>query len=316
MPTPGSRTGSRSCSRSASPGGLAAGPVREHPGSHRGGGRDALRPEAPERAEVLPRLRAGGDGDDERVEAPREGGGQRARLHLRGFRRARSHHPPRGRPDPRPGAGGIRAAAAQDPVRAGRGGAGRRRAPSTTSTASSRRSTTRRAGSGSRCSSSGVRPRWSSTSRRWRRTEPMAKKIKAYIQAAGAGGPGQPGPAGRAGPRSARRQHHGVLQGVQRGHAGRRAGLPTSVVITVFADSSFTFITRTPPAAVLLRKAGGGREGERRAERRQGGAGRPRRAGQDRERQDAGPQHRRPGRGGPHRRRNRRSMGIETEGVE
>ena len=34
-------------------------------------------------------------------------------------------------------------------------------------------------------------------------------------------------------------------------------GLPTPVVITVYADSSFTFITKTPPAAVLLRKAVG-----------------------------------------------------------
>ena len=34
-------------------------------------------------------------------------------------------------------------------------------------------------------------------------------------------------------------------------------GLPIPVVITVFADKSFTFITKTPPASVLLRKAAG-----------------------------------------------------------
>jgi large subunit ribosomal protein L11 len=33
--------------------------------------------------------------------------------------------------------------------------------------------------------------------------------------------------------------------------------LPIPVVITVYADRSFTFITKTPPAAVLLRKAAG-----------------------------------------------------------
>ncbi len=33
------------------------------------------------------------------------------------------------------------------------------------------------------------------------------------------------------------------------------AGLPTPVVITVYADRSFSFITKTPPAAVLLKKA-------------------------------------------------------------
>ena len=32
-------------------------------------------------------------------------------------------------------------------------------------------------------------------------------------------------------------------------------GLPIPVVITVYADRSFTFVTKTPPAAVLLKKA-------------------------------------------------------------
>ena len=35
------------------------------------------------------------------------------------------------------------------------------------------------------------------------------------------------------------------------------AGLIIPVVITVFADHSFTFITKTPPAAVLIKKACG-----------------------------------------------------------
>ena len=34
-------------------------------------------------------------------------------------------------------------------------------------------------------------------------------------------------------------------------------GLIIPVVITVFADRSFTFVTKTPPAAVLLKKAAG-----------------------------------------------------------
>jgi large subunit ribosomal protein L11 len=34
-------------------------------------------------------------------------------------------------------------------------------------------------------------------------------------------------------------------------------GMPIPVVITVFSDKSFTFITKTPPASVLLRKAAG-----------------------------------------------------------
>jgi len=35
------------------------------------------------------------------------------------------------------------------------------------------------------------------------------------------------------------------------------AGLIIPVVITVYADRSFTFVTKTPPAAVLLKKAAG-----------------------------------------------------------
>lgn len=34
-------------------------------------------------------------------------------------------------------------------------------------------------------------------------------------------------------------------------------GLPTPVVITVYSDKSFTFIKKTPPAAILLKKAAG-----------------------------------------------------------
>ena len=34
-------------------------------------------------------------------------------------------------------------------------------------------------------------------------------------------------------------------------------GMPVPVVITVYSDRSFTFITKTPPAAVLLKKVAG-----------------------------------------------------------
>ena len=36
-----------------------------------------------------------------------------------------------------------------------------------------------------------------------------------------------------------------------------QAGMVIPVVITVYADRSFTFVTKTPPAAVLLKKAAG-----------------------------------------------------------
>lgn len=38
-------------------------------------------------------------------------------------------------------------------------------------------------------------------------------------------------------------------------------GLPLPVVITVYSDKSFTFITKTPPATVLLKKAAGIQKG-------------------------------------------------------
>ena len=38
---------------------------------------------------------------------------------------------------------------------------------------------------------------------------------------------------------------------------GVEPGMPIPVVITVYNDRSFTFISKTPPAAVLLRKAAG-----------------------------------------------------------
>ena len=39
------------------------------------------------------------------------------------------------------------------------------------------------------------------------------------------------------------------------------AGLIIPVVITVYVDRSFTFVTKTPPAAVLLKKAAGAAKG-------------------------------------------------------
>ena len=40
-----------------------------------------------------------------------------------------------------------------------------------------------------------------------------------------------------------------------------QAGMIIPVVISVYEDRSFTFITKTPPAAVLLKKAAGGQKG-------------------------------------------------------
>jgi large subunit ribosomal protein L11 len=42
------------------------------------------------------------------------------------------------------------------------------------------------------------------------------------------------------------------------------AGLPIPVVITVYSDRSFTFVTKTPPASILLKKAAGLKSGSSR----------------------------------------------------
>ncbi|MCB0730961.1 MAG: 50S ribosomal protein L11 [Ignavibacteriae bacterium] len=82
----------------------------------------------------------------------------------------------------------------------------------------------------------------------------MAKKIDGYIKLqipAGAANPSPPvGPAlGQKGVN--------IMEFCKQFNAktSDKAGLIIPVVITVFADKSFTFITKTPPAAVLLKKA-------------------------------------------------------------
>ena len=44
---------------------------------------------------------------------------------------------------------------------------------------------------------------------------------------------------------------------LMRKHKTLEKGIPIPVVITVYSDRSFTFITKTPPASILLKKAAG-----------------------------------------------------------
>jgi large subunit ribosomal protein L11 len=88
----------------------------------------------------------------------------------------------------------------------------------------------------------------------------MAKKITGYIKLqipAGAATPAPPvGPAlGQAGVN--------IMDFVKNFNArtAAQAGLIIPVVITVFADRSYTFITKTPPAPILLLKAAGVEKG-------------------------------------------------------
>ncbi len=83
----------------------------------------------------------------------------------------------------------------------------------------------------------------------------MAKKVQGYIKLqvpAGSANPSPPiGPAlGQQGVNIMEfcKQFNAQTQKVEK-------GLPIPVVITVYADRSFTFVMKTPPAAVLIRKA-------------------------------------------------------------
>ena len=83
----------------------------------------------------------------------------------------------------------------------------------------------------------------------------MAKKVEAYIKLQVPAGQANPAP-----PVGPALGQHGVnimefCKAFNAQTQRQEAGLPVPVVITVYADRSFTFITKTPPASVLLRKA-------------------------------------------------------------
>ena len=85
----------------------------------------------------------------------------------------------------------------------------------------------------------------------------MAKKVTAYIKLQIPAGQANPSP-----PVGPALGQHGVnimefCKAFNAQTQKTEPGLPLPVVITVYADRSFTFITKTPPAAVLLRKAVG-----------------------------------------------------------
>ncbi len=85
----------------------------------------------------------------------------------------------------------------------------------------------------------------------------MAKKIDAYVKLQVPAGQANPSP-----PVGPALGQHGLnimdfCKAFNAQTQSMEAGLPIPVVITVFSDKSFTFITKTPPASVLLRKAAG-----------------------------------------------------------
>lgn len=82
----------------------------------------------------------------------------------------------------------------------------------------------------------------------------MAKKISGYIKLQIPAGKATPAP-----PVGPALGQHGVnIQAFTKEFNARTAndaGMIIPVVITVYQDKSFTFVTKTPPAAILLKKA-------------------------------------------------------------
>ena len=85
----------------------------------------------------------------------------------------------------------------------------------------------------------------------------MARKIESYIKLQVPANEANPSP-----PVGPALGQHGVnimefCKAFNTKTQGMEKGMPVPVVITVYNDRSFTFITKTPPASVLLKKAAG-----------------------------------------------------------
>ena len=89
----------------------------------------------------------------------------------------------------------------------------------------------------------------------------MAKKIDSYIKLQIKAGEANPSPP--VGPALGQRGVN-IMEFCKAFNARTQdveKGLPLPVVITVYSDKSFTFITKTPPASILLKKAVGIKSG-------------------------------------------------------
>lgn len=85
----------------------------------------------------------------------------------------------------------------------------------------------------------------------------MAKKIESYIKLQVPAGQANPSP-----PVGPALGQHGLnimdfCKAFNAETQDMEPGMPVPVVITVYSDRSFTFIRKTPPATVLLKKAAG-----------------------------------------------------------
>jgi large subunit ribosomal protein L11 len=89
----------------------------------------------------------------------------------------------------------------------------------------------------------------------------VAKKIVGYIKLQVPAGKANPSPP--VGPALGQRGLN-IMEFCKAFNAqtqGMEPGMPVPVVITAFADKSFSFVMKTPPAAILLKKAAGIQKG-------------------------------------------------------
>ena len=92
----------------------------------------------------------------------------------------------------------------------------------------------------------------------------MAKKVTGYIKLQIKAGQANPSPP--VGPALGQRGVN-IMEFCKAFNAATQKlepGLPTPVIITVYSDRSFTFVTKTTPATVLLKKAAGITSGSKR----------------------------------------------------
>ncbi len=92
----------------------------------------------------------------------------------------------------------------------------------------------------------------------------MAKKVTGYIKLQVKAGQANPSPP--VGPALGQRGLN-IMEFCKAFNAATQKlepGLPIPTVITVYSDRSFTFITKTPPASILLKKAAGIESGSKR----------------------------------------------------
>jgi large subunit ribosomal protein L11 len=83
----------------------------------------------------------------------------------------------------------------------------------------------------------------------------MAKKVQAYVKLQIPAAKANPSPP--VGP-ALGQQGVNIMEFCKQFNAATQkleAGMPIPVIITVYSDRSFTFITKTPPATVLIKKA-------------------------------------------------------------